>query len=197
MQGCEVQYSQHRLWPEAGGNDGRPRVCLDGASPALVRWLCAILSPDLGWFPKNNKLPPWAAFLSSDVQITIGTATREPTSNIQEPPGPSEAMHLLLELCHLFGLGSDNEHDEKYESLPPYRVAFFAALMLPFYRFMDLRPQFNYPRLTTSKGSVFSGSDEALIRKYMEDMPYFMTQHASPITRIHFVEHFLAAGRRM
>lgn len=148
MQGRNVQYSSHRLWPHATADDAQLMLCLDGASPALVRWLCAILSPELGWSAGGKGLPPWTASLSRKVQLKILTDALEPTEATRDAPRSTEATKLLLELCYNYGLGSDISQDGKPETLPPYKAAFFAGLVLPFYSFMDIRPQFAYPCLT-------------------------------------------------
>lgn len=43
MQGRKTRYSTHRLWPQQVQDQEQPAIHLDGASPTLVRWLCAIL----------------------------------------------------------------------------------------------------------------------------------------------------------
>lgn len=178
MQGREVRYSTHRLWPQPGEDPRRPLVYLDGASPALVRWLCAILCSNLGWCARGKGLPPWAACLTSDVRLAITSPV--PRAGILSPPSSSEATELLLELCQLFDLGTDMDQNEEWESLPPYKAAFFAALMLPFYNFMDLRPQFPCPYLTTTKGNRFSSTHETNICQYVDDLRYFMTLSMHP-----------------
>lgn len=57
-------HTPQRLWPVSTeeaqyGRWGRNIVSLGKASPALVRYLCALLGSGLGWVPDNRKgLPP-------------------------------------------------------------------------------------------------------------------------------------------
>ncbi|POR30955.1 Uncharacterized protein TPAR_08840 [Tolypocladium paradoxum] len=177
MQGREVRYSTHRLWPWPGEDPRRHMIYLDGASPALVRWLCAILCSYHGWGVRDKGLlPPWAASLTTDVRFSIAAPAPAPTTNALSAPSSFEATGLLLELCQLFGLGSGMDQNEEWELLPPYKAAFFAALMLPFYKSMDLRPQFPCPHLARTEGSNrFSSIDEKSLRQYVDDLRYFMT----------------------
>ncbi|KPM38417.1 hypothetical protein AK830_g8147 [Neonectria ditissima] len=179
MQGREVEYSVRRLQPQLGEHHGPPTIYLEGASPALVRWLCAILSPNLGWRVRDKGLlPPWTACFMNYVQLVV--TALEPTADTLLPPSSSEATELLLELCRLFKLGTDVDESAEGGSLPPYKAAFFAALMLPFYEFMDLRPQFPSPHLTITQDRTFSSTQEKNIREYVNDLQYFMTLSIHP-----------------
>lgn len=177
MQGRQVCYSSHRLSPQ---QHGTPMIDLDGASSALTRWLCAILSPEFGWCAKDGgKLPMFATFLSQEAQIVIGGAPISIT-DVHSPPSSSEAIELLIELCDLFRLVTERSEESKWEAISPYRAGFLAALVLPFYSFMDLQPQLPTPRLTKSERSVFEDTHEQEIRQYYSDLRYFMALGSHP-----------------
>ncbi|RCI11108.1 hypothetical protein L249_7300 [Ophiocordyceps polyrhachis-furcata BCC 54312] len=180
MQGRHVQYSEdNRLWPNRIDDEttDHVQICLDGASPALVRWLCSLLCPFLGWSSNEDGVPPWAVDLFNSSVVIITDAQGVDT---QEAPGSSDAIHLLIELCRLFGLGTGDDGSEQYESLSPYREAFFAALLIPYQREFLMHPTFPAVCLERSEGRSFTDMDEGLIRSYELDMSYFMTISLSP-----------------
>ncbi|KAI8722634.1 hypothetical protein NCS52_00407700 [Fusarium sp. LHS14.1] len=177
MQGRQVCYSSHHLSPQ---QHRTPMIDLDGATSALVRWLCAILSPEFGWCAKDGgKLPMFATFLSQEAQIVIREAPIS-TTDVHSPPSSSEAIELFIELCDLFGLGTERSEESNWESISPYRAGFLAALVLPFYSFMDIQPQLPTPRLTKSERSVFEDTHEQEIRQYYSDLRYFMALGSHP-----------------
>ncbi|KAH7237381.1 hypothetical protein MRS44_004283 [Fusarium solani] len=177
MQDRQVCYSSHHLSPQ---QHERPMIHLDGASSALVRWLCAILSPEFGWGAKDEgKLPMFAAFFNQDAQIVIGGAPIS-TTDVHSAPSSSEAMELLIELCRLFHLGTERSETSEWEAISPYRAGFLAALVLPFYTFMDLQPQLPTPRLPKSQRGVFKNTHEQEIRQYHGDLRYFMALGSHP-----------------
>ncbi|KJZ70798.1 hypothetical protein HIM_09811 [Hirsutella minnesotensis 3608] len=179
MQGRRVRYTTHQLQLQKEAEPERSTLYLDGASPELVRWLCAILCPKLGWFAPGKLLPPWAASIKAD----LGLAVLVPVTDAEtlDAPNSTEAIDLLLELCRLCGLGAEADRTEEgRESLPPYKAGFFAALMLPFYRFMSLRPQFPPPHLNTKATSRLDNADQTNIRRFVHDLRYFMTLSLHP-----------------
>lgn len=182
MQGREVRYTMNRLWPDTPqrrrGN--MVDVDLESASPSLVRWLCAILSPKMGWQARDsNRLPPWAASLKTGIKL--GTKASVPAADIRLPPNSSEATELLIELCQLFNLEADLTGAPGLESMPPYKASFLAALVLPFYNFMKLQPRLPPPYLTRPRRSgTFNSSHEQSIRGYLGDLRYFMTLSIQP-----------------
>lgn len=177
MQGRSIQYTMDCLWPDTSQLQTGSAVNLDleGASPSLVRWLCAILSPKMGWRPKiQGRLPPWATTFSPDVRLVIKASV--PAVDVHLPPSSSEATELLIELCQLFNLGSNPRGASRLESMSPYKASFLAALVLPFYDFMGLQPLLPPPHLTRpQKNGTFDSFHEQRIRGYLSDVRYFMT----------------------
>ncbi|KAJ2991221.1 hypothetical protein NUW58_g2594 [Xylaria curta] len=153
------------------------------ASLALVRWLCALLSPQPGWETDNkHDFPPWAAFCCGDVNFAICFPMGEPMSLKKErAPTSVEARRLLVEFCCLYGLGP-KVHGES-GLLPPYTAALLATLALPYYRFAQLRPQLPIPLLVYSG---FSGPPlyqiSRSIKRLYDDIPYYMTLSLHPIS---------------
>ncbi|KND86312.1 hypothetical protein TOPH_09059 [Tolypocladium ophioglossoides CBS 100239] len=178
MQGQQVKYTLHRLWPQTGECDKSGVIRLDGASPALVRWLCAVLNPELGWSASGKGLPPWAASLQEHLVIE----TSEPIQDFTSPPSSTEATELLLEFCRLFDLETEGNQNKQWDQLAPCRAGFLAALMIPFYRFMELCPQFPKPRLTCSDGVGLNDTSGTSIRGYLRDLRYFMTLSLHPLS---------------
>ncbi|KAM5347212.1 hypothetical protein ACJ41O_010217 [Fusarium nematophilum] len=175
MQGRMVEYSNHRLWPQSHGLQGQSIVDLEGASPSLVRWLCAILSPKLGWCPRGfGQLPVWLTTFTEDVQVSLASPIM--AAEIDSAPSSSEATELLIELCQLFRLGTNLAEASDWEPMQPYKAAFLAALMVPFYNSMKLRPRLPIPHLPRVSGSgVFTRTHKQAIRGYTKDLRYFMT----------------------
>ncbi|KAM0424992.1 hypothetical protein ACHAPT_009793 [Fusarium lateritium] len=188
-QGRQVCYTRHHLTPQ---REARPMIDLEGASHPLVRWLCAILSPEFGWGAKDEgKLPMFATFLSRGTRITM-TGARVRTTGEYSAPSSSEAMELLIELCRLYRLGTCPADESEWVVMPSYRAGFLAALMLPFYTFMDLHPQLPTPylagppqddftrHLARPHRGVFDRLHEGEIRRYCDDLGYFMTLGSHP-----------------
>ncbi|EEU47265.1 uncharacterized protein NECHADRAFT_77536 [Fusarium vanettenii 77-13-4] len=166
---------------------GRPRqrgsavdLDLEGASPSLIRWLCAILSPKMGWRAMDlGKLPPWATYFNTGIKISIRAS--DSVTDMRLPPTSSEATELLIELCRLFNLGADSTGDSSLQPMPLHEASFMAALVIPFYTFMRLQPRLPRPHLTgPQKNGTFSCSHEQSIRGYLSDMRYFMALSAYP-----------------
>ncbi|KAF5017568.1 hypothetical protein F66182_10491 [Fusarium sp. NRRL 66182] len=182
MQGRQVQYSMDRLWPDTSQRQSEHMVDLDlqGASPALVRWLCAILSPKMGWQARDLKrLPPWATSFKTGIQLGIKASV--PAVDIRLPPSSYEATELLIELCRLFNLKANLTEASGLESMPPYKASFLATLMLPFYGFMKLQPRLPPPLLTRpGRNGTFNSSHEQSIRSCLGDLCYFMTLSIHP-----------------
>ncbi|KAH7186019.1 uncharacterized protein B0J16DRAFT_399881 [Fusarium flagelliforme] len=155
---------------------------LEGASPSLIRWLCAILSPQMGWRAKDQgPLPPWATSFATDVNLSIKASI--PAIETRLPPSSSEATDLLIQLCQLFDLGAKATDASNLESMPPYKASFLATLVLPFYNFMKLQSRLPPPRLTrTQKNGTFRSSHKQIIRGYFNDIRYFMTLSIDPVS---------------
>ncbi|KAI1422461.1 hypothetical protein F5Y12DRAFT_618008 [Xylaria sp. FL1777] len=186
LQDRRIKYSRNYLQPKAD-IDIRPspgQVVLHlpaAASPRLVRWLCALLSPQPGWEPENdNEFPMWAAFCSGDVGFVISTPTGGSMSMKKErAPTSKEARGLLVEFCCLYGLGP--KLHGKTEFMLPYTAAFLAALVLPYYQYVRLQPQLPVPFLAYSG---YYGPPQYDIYKSVkhlyDDMPYYMTLSLHP-----------------
>lgn len=184
LQGRKVHYSKHRLCPSASpAKSSRATIFIHGASNALTRWLCADLSPRLGWSPEGKGLPPWTACLSPSVPcLIIDQDTKPATQRTLDEgyaPSSSEATELLIELCHLFGLGDRQTQGKDATPLAPYLMAFLAALLIPFYRTVNAHPVFPYPSLKRSRPASRQGTDQH-IYQYVEDAPNFMTLSMQP-----------------
>lgn len=123
-------------------------VVLDLGTPAscdLVRWLCAVLAPGLGW--KVGGSPTmWTACSSGDIRFVILTDKLVSFDPDKRPPNSSRATNFLIELCDLFGLGTG--------PLPPCTAAFLAALALPLYRMQGLQPQLLITHLDRQAKSI-------------------------------------------
>ncbi|KAJ3467522.1 hypothetical protein MRS44_005086 [Fusarium solani] len=166
---------------------GRPRqrgnvvdLDLEGASSSLVRWLCAILSPKMGWRAMDlGQLPPWATYFNTGIKISIKAS--DSVADMRLPPTSSEATELLIELCRLFNLGADSTGDSSLQPMPLHKASFMAALVLPFYTFMRLQPRLPRPHLTgPQRNDTFSSSHEQSIQGYLRDMRYFMALSTYP-----------------
>ncbi|KAF5689753.1 hypothetical protein FCIRC_1216 [Fusarium circinatum] len=182
MQGREVRFTMDRLWPETSQLQSEHVINLDleGASPSLIRWLCAILSPKIGWRAKDQgRLPPWATYLTTEVKLNIKAST--PAIEIGFPPSSSVATELLIELCRLFDLGAEATDASGLEPMAPFKVSFLATLVLPFYNFMKLQARLPPPHLTRpQRNGSFRSSHEQSIREYFNDIRYFMTLSIHP-----------------
>ncbi|KAF5637144.1 hypothetical protein F52700_4881 [Fusarium sp. NRRL 52700] len=183
-QGRGARFSMDRLWPDTSQRQSEHMMDLDleGASPALIRWLCAILSPKIGWQAKDQgRLPPWATSLTTEIKLNIKAST--PAIEIRLPPSSSEATELLIELCRLFDLGAEATDASGLERIPPYKASFLATLVLPFYNFTKLQPRLPPPHLTRpQRNGTFRSSHEQNIREYFNDMRYFMTLSIHPLS---------------
>lgn len=181
IQGREVRYTLRRLWPNS------TRQCplvadsdLEDASPPLIRWLCAILSADMGWQTQDEKqLPSWATVFSSNVKLVVRASNE--AIDVSSTPNSSKATNLLIELCQLFNLGTNPVGDSGSEPKPPYKASFLAALVPPFYSAMKLRPRLSHPHLARlQRNDTFSSSHEQDIHGYLHDIRYVMTLSAHP-----------------
>ncbi|KAG8667918.1 hypothetical protein FPOAC1_012759 [Fusarium poae] len=164
MQGFGVRYTDHRLWPilPQDQEETTADINLKGASPGLIRWLCAILSPAMGWQARgHNHFPPYGC------------------GCLHPPPSSAEAMELLIELCRLFNSRADSTLSY-LEPMPPYKASFLAALALPFYRFMKLQPQLPRPHLIKRSSKPLNSAHKKQIRGYLLHIRYFMTLSAHP-----------------
>lgn len=158
MQGRSIAYTSNRLLPQTSHGANSSTISLDGASPALIRWLCAVLSPELGWSPNSAEgLPLWTSTLGgSNIAISVSRLASEPV----DPPSAAEATELLIEFCDLFGLGANAAtRGRELKSLPPWKSGLLAALMLPLYRSMQLQPQFPHTKLARAKATATGCSD--------------------------------------
>ncbi|SPJ80262.1 uncharacterized protein FTOL_08654 [Fusarium torulosum] len=184
MQDLRVRYTDNRLWPvvSKGQQENTADIDLEGASPSLVRWLCAILSPTMGWQADGyTHLPPWAASFNTDIRLVVEAP--DMAKDICSPPDSHEATALLIELCRLFDLGSKLTEVSDLEPLPPHKASFLAVLALPFYNSLKLQPQLPRPRLVKSRDNgTFNTSHEKQIHEYLYHVRYFMTFSAHPIS---------------
>jgi hypothetical protein len=181
-QGRCICYSSHMLHPKLNNSEpGNIVLDLRGASPNLLRWLCALVSQKPGWFTDaDGDFPPWAMFYSEDdVQVFVLADVPASLSTIRAPSA-SEAKELLIEFCHLFGLGC-SQPSEISQPMPPYTAAFLAALALPFYRWAHLKPQFPTPSLVRYDAPIIPQVSQS-ITQYYDDLPYYMTLSLYPIS---------------
>ncbi|KAF2962891.1 hypothetical protein GQX73_g10683 [Xylaria multiplex] len=183
LQRVKVQYSRQFLQPRIvkASHAQQGDVVLNlgaSVSRALVRWLCAILAPKPGWFADGGGFPPWAAYCSGDIHFTVSTNEAITFSPNEElPPTSAQATEFLIELCGLYGLGPEKGMHRSSEILLPATAAFLAALALPFYRHVNLQPQFTVPTLgnRTIDRAVLEP-----IHQYVVDLPYYMTLSMHP-----------------
>lgn len=103
-------YSQHFLRPVSAKSftPSSGEILPDlgaSASPKLVRWLCAILSPLPGWTADGGGVSPWAAFCSGHVRFVVAVADRPASfpSPGELPPNSAEATELLIQFCAMYG----------------------------------------------------------------------------------------------
>lgn len=180
MQGRGIKYTSHRLRTTKNGSSFNA-INLDGATDELIRWLCAVLSPQLGWSTdRRHGLPPWAASIQqASLKQDITIIVSRPVSDVSAPPNAAKATELLIELCRLFGLAAEAK-DGEHQYLPPYTAGLFAALMIPFYRFTGLRPRFMHPAPSRTDKDKLKKADERVIRGYVQDLPYFSTLSMHP-----------------
>lgn len=104
-----------------------------------------------------------------------------PEEPSNDAPTAAEATELLVELCGLFSLGPSIGRQDGLTPLDPATAAFVAALMIPFYRTMKLRPRFGCPSLARKVARDKCQTGGELIRQYVDDVPYFMTLSLQPM----------------
>ncbi|KAE9373832.1 hypothetical protein N431DRAFT_337065 [Stipitochalara longipes BDJ] len=182
MQRRPIQYSSTRLTPMFLGafkpQPGDIVVCLRSASRHLIRWLCALLAPGLGWTIKGP-LPPWAAHYDKATRFVITTDLPFNFLDNERPPSSVEATELLIEFCRLFDFQSPSAYGKSLSgSLPQPTAGFLAAFMLPFYSELKLQPQLPMPKLVPSLNTYSEPLD--YLRRYTQDLQYFMTLSISP-----------------
>ncbi|EXK23660.1 hypothetical protein FOMG_19577 [Fusarium oxysporum f. sp. melonis 26406] len=155
MQRCGIPYIEDRLWSIVphGRKETTTDINLKGAWSTLIRWLCTILGPAIGWQARDHGHSPlWTTAFKTDIALVIEAS--DMAADFCSPPSSIEAMKLLIEPCWLFGLGIDPTRLTNFE---PYKASFLAALALPFYNFMELQPQLPYSRLAKPQNnSAFS-----------------------------------------
>ena len=182
MQKRPIRYSSTRLTPvlfnSFKAQPGDIVVYLRSASRDLIRWLCALLAPGLGWIVKGP-LPPWTAHYDGATRFVIATDMPFKFPEDERPPSSKKATDLLIEFCGLNDFGSLVVNGEsKYGSLPQPTAGFLAAFALPFYNELNLQPQLPVPKVTASLDTHPTPLD--YIRDYVKDLPYFMTLSISP-----------------
>ncbi|KIH94031.1 hypothetical protein SPBR_05697 [Sporothrix brasiliensis 5110] len=185
-----VVYTPEALQPQSADNAARLRqqgrlvlnLTGDSVSPQLVRWLCALLSPQPGWRARGARMvPPWASLWTGDAVFAVVA-----NDDIQEtaPPSSAGASILLAEFCALYGFDAVDEANDVV-TVSPITASFMAALTLPLYRLYGLQPQFPLPHLRRRKNYRY-GRDEGSvpclpsIQRYVTDLNYFMTLSSSP-----------------
>lgn len=180
LQNRKAKYSRTYLQPRlASTYRASPGDCvLDLSAPAsyeLLRWLCAVLAPGLGWTVRGP-LPEWTALGTGGDRLVILTDKPVPYGPNKGPPSSSEAVELLIELCGLFGLGADTLDGDcmQFETLASYTAAFLAALASPTYRFEKWEPQLAIAPLERQSKPA-DAADSARIRQYAADLGYYMT----------------------
>lgn len=193
LQGKIVTYTRHVLRTEPRENlqkhdESSNSVKIDLGRPAsrqLVAWLCAILASKPGWAAKGAKVvnfTPWATLCPDDAHF--GLYADEPAEVYQQerPPSSAEAVELLVEFCSLFGLGNPQRRRGRprkdASELSPVTSAFLAALALPFYRYVELQPQFSLPVLKRSRQA--NQVNIYIAQHYFKDLTYYMTLSADP-----------------
>ncbi|KAI1822713.1 hypothetical protein F4861DRAFT_378629 [Xylaria intraflava] len=186
LQGRPVHFSGHRLQPTLNQYQcGPEKVLLElpaSASPGLVRWLCAVLAPALGWATDTTQdFPPWASFCAGDVQFVICTAQAISFAD-SRAPSSREAMEYLTEFVGLYSLGPEQPGDsDLHMSLAPYTAGLLAALALPFYDMNGLQPRIPAAGLKSPTTSGLTPSMRRDIEQYYSDIPYYMTLSMDPL----------------
>ncbi|KND91545.1 hypothetical protein TOPH_03868 [Tolypocladium ophioglossoides CBS 100239] len=195
LKGMNLVYTSNFIRPRISRRPlaKRDNIALRFESPVshqFIRWLCAILAPKPGWCGEKGDTLPWAAFCSGDSRTRL---SEDPTtgqfiisldqpisfgSNVP-PPTSDQATDFLIELCTRDGLGPAKSSDGKAEVLSPPTAAFFAALAIPFYQHVKLRPQFPIPALKRRK---IDPAQLEPLRQYVTDLRYYMTLSLHPRT---------------
>ncbi|RTE67949.1 hypothetical protein BHE90_017674, partial [Fusarium euwallaceae] len=158
LQGKQVLYTSHALQPRPNRNirnrRGHISIHLGAyASQGLVRWLCALLAPKPGWSVQGGGHAPWTAFCSGGVEFTIISDKVMTFTPNDQAPSSAEAVELLVELGCLYGFDSAQHSGRRHDPLSPIVAGFMAVLALPFYRAMELQPQFLAPALQLPKSN--------------------------------------------
>jgi hypothetical protein len=182
LQGKQVVYTSHTLQPQPKRSvHNRSPNLVDihigaSASERLTRWISALLAPKLGWSVQQGGFAPWTAFCSGGAEFAIITDKLPISTPNCIPPSSDEAVELLVELCCLYGFESDQSHNHRPDRFSPILAAFVAVLALPFYRSLELQPQFLAPtlRLNPTKRPPDS------VKQYAADLRYYMTLSISP-----------------
>lgn len=139
-------------------------LSLGYSSKKLVRWLCAVLAPGVGWLAKGS-VPPWTAHCNQDVRFIISTELSANEIVQEEPPSFTKAVDLILELCALYNFSSQPTE------------AFLTALLFPFHATQDLQPRLPLPRIP--RLTKISHKAPVYIRDYANDIRYYMTLSVS------------------
>ncbi|KAK0103668.1 hypothetical protein ONS95_005679 [Cadophora gregata] len=181
MQKRSIRYSNTRLTPVLIG-EYRPgpddiAIHLGPASRALVRWFSAILAPGLGW-NSRGPLPPWAAQYHPETRFVITVDAPFVFLDHEVPPSSDSAANILIEFCTLFDFQPPVDGLPTSFAFQQVTVAFLAALTLPFYSNLDLKPQLPLPNITINHRT--SSTAPHFIRDYVKDLPYYMTLSIHP-----------------
>ncbi|KAL5313700.1 hypothetical protein ACEPPN_018121 [Leptodophora sp. 'Broadleaf-Isolate-01'] len=181
MQGRSICYSNNWLNPillrSYQPQSGDIVVHLGPAPRDLVRWFCAVLAPGLGWSSKG-RLPPWAAHYHNETRFVITVDVPFVFLDDETPPSSHSAANILIEFCTLFDFESPVDKENSCLAFQQVTVAFLAALALPFYKDLDLKPQLPLPRITINHKT--SSRPLHFVRDYVNDLPYYMTLSIHP-----------------
>ncbi|RDW80323.1 hypothetical protein BP6252_04961 [Coleophoma cylindrospora] len=175
MQRRLIRYSSTRLTPVLSHTfkpePGNIVLHLESASEDLVRWLCALLAPGLGWVVKGP-LPPWIVHYDEDTRFDITTDISFDFQDNEQAPSSNKATELLMEFCLLRNIGPLENG-----MLQQPTEAFLAALALPFYNALNLQPQLPTPKFSIGTQEYPS---PIYIRDYVKNLPYFMPLFICP-----------------
>lgn len=182
MQKRRMKYSLSKLSPvlqrDIKAGAGRIVLCFDHASNDLVRWMCALLVPGLGWLVEGP-LPPWAAHYHTGVNFIITVNSPFTFHRDERPPSSARALDLLIEFCTLFNFGSYALGvGESFRKLDQLTAGFLSALMLPFSNYMCLQPQLPQPTIRCSHYQPRLKH----IRELFDSIPFYMTLVIRPST---------------
>jgi hypothetical protein len=172
LQRRPVQYSQ-----QTNPSTTQYVINLRHASDELVRWLSAILVPECKGWEVKGPFTPWA--LQLDAQITLIADPPVTRNEDQTVPSADQAAWLLAELCGLLGLPSVLDWHGP-QPLNPCTSSFVAALLIPFYRSSDFKPQLYFPPFLSNANAETTNKDVQLIQQYAHDIQYYMTLALSP-----------------
>ncbi|KAI3326646.1 hypothetical protein HD806DRAFT_487786 [Xylariaceae sp. AK1471] len=186
LQGRLVRFSGHHLQPTSNRHQCGPGELVlhlpASTSPGLVRWLCAVLAPTLGWTTDTARdFPPWASFCSGNTQFVISTARAISFAN-STTPSSQEAMEYLIEFVGLYRLGPEQSGgNDLQRPLAPYMAGLLAALALPFYEMNGLKPQLPACCLERPITPGLTPSMRRDMEQYYNDMLYYMTLSIDPV----------------